>query len=98
MEFNKTGMIKKGSWILFGLLAVFVGIYPGIYFLADRKFGLLSTKADVLLENIFWNVGFYTHILLGGVALLIGWVQFISFVRNKYLHLHRLTGKVYVVA
>ena len=91
-------MIKKGSWILLGLLAVLVGLYPGIYFLADRKFGLLSSKTDYLLGNIFWNIGFYTHIILGGVALLIGWIQFSSFIRNKYLHLHRLTGKVYVVA
>ena len=83
---------------MLGLLAILVGLYPGIYFIVDRKFGLLSSKTNVLLENIFWNIGFYTHILLGGLALFIGWIQFSSTIRNKYLYLHRLTGKVYVAA
>jgi hypothetical protein len=91
-------MIKKVSWILMGLFAVLVGLYPCIYFLADRKFGLLSSKTDFLLGDIFWNIGFYTHIVFGGVALLIGWIQFNSSLRNKYLQLHRVVGKIYVVA
>jgi uncharacterized membrane protein len=91
-------MIKKASWILLGLFAVLVGLYPGIYFVEDRKFGLLSSKTDFLLGNVFWNIGFYTHIVFGGVALLVGWIQFSSSLRNKHLQLHRFIGKIYVVA
>jgi hypothetical protein len=94
----KTGIMRKGLWILLVFLAVLIGLYPGIYFVVDRKFGLLSSKTEFLLGNIFWNIGFYTHILLGGLALLTGWVQFSASLRNKYLHLHRLMGKFYVVA
>ena len=91
-------MTRKGLWILFVVLAIVTGLYPGIYFLIDRKFGLLSSKSNELLTNTFWNIGFYTHIILGGLALLIGWTQFSTNFRNKNLTLHRRTGKVYVIA
>jgi uncharacterized membrane protein len=90
-------VVKKLLWVLFALLAILVGLYPAIYFLIDRKFGLLSSKDDQLLRNVFWNAGFYTHIVLGGIALLVGWSQFIARLRTTRLSLHRTIGKIYVV-
>lgn len=90
--------IKKIGWGLFAFLAIIVGLYPAIYFLIDRKFGLLSSKPAELLNDLAWNTGFYTHILLGAVALLTGWMQFSKKLRNRNLKLHRLIGKVYVVS
>lgn len=89
-------MFKQSLWILFALLAISIGLYPAIYFLTDREFGLLSSKDDELLTNVFWNAGFYTHITLGGVALLIGWSQFNTKWRDARLSMHRNIGKVYV--
>ncbi|QXU40807.1 DUF2306 domain-containing protein [Pedobacter sp. D749] len=91
-------MVKKGLWILFATFALLIGLYPMIYFLIDRKFGLLNSKTVELLSNTFWNIGFYTHIIFGGIALLIGWTQFSSKMRNRRMALHRKLGKVYVVA
>nr|WP_315422875.1 DUF2306 domain-containing protein [uncultured Pedobacter sp.] len=91
-------MVKKGLWILFATFALLVGLYPMIYFLIDRKFGLLNSKSVELLSNTFWNIGFYTHIIFGGIALLIGWTQFSPKMRNRRMALHRKLGKVYVVA
>jgi uncharacterized membrane protein len=91
-------MVKKGLWILFATFALLVGLYPMIYFLIDRKFGLLNSKSAELLSNTFWNIGFYTHIIFGGIALLVGWTQFSSKMRNRRMALHRKLGKVYVVA
>jgi uncharacterized membrane protein len=91
-------MTKRILWASLILTAILVGIYPTTYFLIDRKFGLLNTKSDELLSNIIWNIGFYTHITLGGLALLIGWLQFNTKFRVKYLQLHRVIGKVYVVS
>ncbi|MFF5383249.1 DUF2306 domain-containing protein [Pedobacter suwonensis] len=91
-------MVKKGLWILFATFALLIGFYPTIYFLIDRKFGLLNSKSAELLSNTFWNIGFYTHIILGGVALLIGWIQFSPKMRNKRMALHRKLGKAYVVS
>lgn len=90
-------MFKKVRWFLFVLLAITVGLYPVMYFLVDRKFGLLSTKSAELLANVFWNAGFYTHIIFGGLALLTGWLQFSASFRNQNLPIHRLLGKIYLV-
>ena len=91
-------MARKGLWILLVVFAIIIGLYPSIYFFIDRKFGLLSYKTDGLLANIFWNIGFYTHIILGGLALLIGWTQFGPKFRNKHLSLHKQLGKIYIIA
>ena len=91
-------MTKKALWVLFAVLSIMIGLYPAIYFFTDRNFGLLSSKSEELLANIFWNFGFYTHIILGGLALFIGWAQFSPKLRNKNLRLHRQIGKLYVIA
>lgn len=91
-------LMKKALWFLFVFGALVIGLYPIIYFLVDREFGLLSTKSPALLENTLWNIGFYTHIIGGGIALLCGWSQFSKRVRDRYLHWHRRLGKTYVVA
>jgi len=89
---------NKVAWFVFVFLAILVGLYPLLYFVIDREFGLLASKSDSLLSNVFWNIGFYGHILLGGLALLIGWVQFSKKLRNANLKRHRNIGKVYVIA
>ena len=50
--------MKKTLWILFGFLSVAIGLYPAIYFVQDRNFGLLSTKSAALLSDLAWNTGF----------------------------------------
>lgn len=91
-------MLKKSLWILFALLAILIGLYPTIYLFLDRRFGLLSSKPDALLADLAWNAGFYSHIFMGGLALLIGWTQFSPAIRAKRLRLHRQIGKIYVLA
>jgi uncharacterized membrane protein len=91
-------MAKKISTITIAVLASLVGLYPAIYFFVNRKFGLLQSKSDAVLSNIVWNIEFYTHITLGGLALLIGWIQFRKRFREKNLNLHRTIGKIYVAA
>ena len=91
-------VISKTSFKVISFSAVLVGLYPLIYFLIDRKFGLLQSKPDSLLHALSWNIGFYTHIVLGGISLLIGWSQFVVSWRTRLPRLHRNIGKIYVVA
>ena len=91
-------VIKKVTWWIFAFMSVCIGLYPLIYFVVDRHFGLLSTKSQELLTDGIWNVAFYGHIILGGIALLIGWTQFSSKLRRTRISLHRTIGKVYVLA
>lgn len=91
-------MTKKIWYRVMSVLAVIIGFYPIIYFLIDRKFGLLSTKTPELLRDLSWNINFYIHIVFGGIALLIGWIQFNATFRNKNVLLHKRIGKLYVVS
>ena len=88
--------LHKLSFGAIALFSLLIGLYPSTYFLVDRKFGLLSSKSEALLADLFWNIGFYGHIMFGGLALLVGWAQFIKKIRNKRPVLHRNIGKVYV--
>ena len=69
-------MIKKIVTAIFGILAMGVGVYPLMYFLVDGTYGIHNSKTEALLADAIWNLGFYAHILLGGLALFIGWIQF----------------------
>lgn len=89
---------NKVAWFVFAFLAIGVGFYPLLYLLTDGKVALLASKSDELLADVFWNIGFYGHITLGGFALMIGWIQFSKKMRSRNLNLHRNFGKLYVIA
>ena len=88
-------MLRRIPYFLLALTAICIGLYPLIYFTIDRHFGLLSSKSDALLNNVIWNVGFYAHIICGGLALLVGWYQFNEKWRHKNIQLHKRIGKFY---
>ncbi len=90
--------LKKFSWWLFATLCTLVGLYPITYFVIDRHFGLLSSKSQELLNNLAWNIGFYGHIIFGGISLLIGWIQFSTHIRNTRITWHKNVGKTYLIA
>lgn len=89
-------MKKKIQLILFAFLAILIGLYPLRYFLLDSKTQILSLKRSFLSIDVLWQYLFYTHIIFGGLALLIGWMQFVPKWRTKNLALHRQIGKIYV--
>lgn len=90
--------MKKVTWVIVGILSTIVGLYPIIYFFVDRNFGLLSSKSAEILSDNFWNIAFYGHITFGGLALLVGWLQFSKKLRLKNMRLHRTIGKIYMVS
>ena len=60
---------NKVAWFVFAFSGVVIGLYPLLYFFLDRKFGLLASKSEEILGDVIWNIGFYGHIFLGGLAL-----------------------------
>ncbi|MEX0289665.1 MAG: DUF2306 domain-containing protein [Flavobacteriaceae bacterium] len=86
------------AWIALAFLSVLIGLYPLVYLIEGREFGILPSKDEALLSNVFWNIGFYGHIIFGGIALLIGWIQFSKKIRNANLKRHRVIGKIYILA
>ncbi|MEO0468400.1 MAG: DUF2306 domain-containing protein [Bacteroidota bacterium] len=85
------------GWITMAVLAVLIGLYPFRYLIFDWHIGLPQTKSAELLASIAWRIGFFTHILIGGIALLIGWAQFNPNWRIKYPKRHRQIGMVYMI-
>lgn len=94
----KNNMGKKLLWMLLALLSVVVGLYPALFFLGEKKVGILKIKPDELFLNSYWYLSFYVHIISGGLALLIGWIQFSPGMRRKSIRFHRQTGRLYVTA
>jgi len=75
---------------------IFIGLYPLKFFLSDGAVGILNMKSDTLLKDNVWRAFFNTHIVFGGIALLIGWIQFNKYIRNNYRKLHCMIGLLYV--
>ncbi|MEQ9301014.1 MAG: DUF2306 domain-containing protein [Cyclobacteriaceae bacterium] len=88
--------MKKLFWGLFIFFAVGVGLYPLLYLLVDMKAGLLALKSEEL-ESTMWVTMFYTHITFGGLALIIGWPQFVNKWRVSTPQFHRRLGMVYLI-
>ena len=91
-------LLKKIIWLVFVILAITIGLYPLSFIGADTSIGLLGHKSQELLANNLWNIMFYTHISLAGIALLIGWLLFLKKFRTRNIGVHRTIGKVYVIA
>ncbi len=77
------------------ILALLIGIYPIVHFLSDEPFGLLTTKSLIVLNNTWWQIAFYLHIIFSGISLLIGWIQFS---KGRLRKLHRKIGYAYVLS
>lgn len=91
-------MKKKIFWVLFGFFSTTIGLYPLKYFLMNGKVGILNAKPEWLLNHVVWYIAFYIHIVLGGVSLLVGWLQFSAKLRFRNVKIHRYIGKIYVVS
>ena len=88
--------MKKTVWIIIIILALLVSIIPWTY-LSSIPQGFLEMKEVITLKNPFWNIGFYTHIFSGSIAIAIGWIQFSKKVLKTKKPWHRTVGKTYVL-
>ena len=82
--------------IILAILGTFIGLYPIVYFF-QSNFGLLGNKNSTLLASMLWSSAFYLHITAGGLALLVGWVQFSQRIRVSAPVIHRNLGKLYLL-
>lgn len=85
-------------WVLFGGLSIAISFHPLNYLLADKPILVLRFKTAELLARNFYMICFNLHILFGGLALLIGWVQFSKKLQRKYIKVHRWIGKIYILS
>ena len=94
-------MTRRIAWFVFAFLAIVISSYPLLYIYYGLKgvdVALRLSKSPELIGNLFWNIGFYGHIIFGGLALFVGWSQFSKKLRKTKLALHRRLGKIYVIS
>lgn len=89
-------MKKNILWILFALLSILIALYPLKYIVGKGTVGILNNKPEAVLSSLVWNIAFYIHISLGGIALFIGWIQFSTKIRIRRPRIHKAVGKIYV--
>ena len=75
-------------WIVFGLMTVFVVVTRDRTLLDSRSF--LRQRYAVIPWLMF------AHGIPGALALLLGVFQFSSRLRQRYLQVHRVMGRIYV--
>lgn len=97
-NFIKNKVVVPLLYLPLILMILLIAIYPLQFFLTDGKVGILNMKSDELLKDTVWKAFFNTHIIFGGLALLIGWTQFNRFFRDRYRRFHRTAGKIYVIS
>jgi len=86
------------GYFFLAIFAIAIGLYPLRFLTRPYNEGLLGSKAPELLNNAIYLTGFYTHIFLGGLALISGFSQFFPRLRRRRLRLHRNLGKIYLCA
>ncbi len=84
---------KFALWLCLGLTTLFVFITSEVFLVADypmyHRYRLqVIADRDLLIP----------HVLFGTIALLSGPLQFSSRFRQRYLKLHRILGRAYVVS
>jgi uncharacterized membrane protein len=95
---NADKIRKNTGYFFMALFAVFISLYPLKFLWSPVDEGLLGSKSAELISSFFYLPAFYTHIFLGGLALITGFSQFLPKLRRKRLGLHRALGKIYVIA
>jgi Predicted membrane protein (DUF2306) len=89
-------VVKTVVYLPLIFLILLISVYPLQFFRVEGKVGILNMKSDALLADWVWKTFFYLHISFGGLALLVGWLQFNKRLRENYRAVHRAIGKMYV--
>lgn len=90
--------MKTVLWYLVVLLAILVGIIPVAYAIYGVNEGYLELKSTAAKGSELWWFFLYTHAYSGGIAILIGWLQFYKNLQTKYKMWHRTIGRIYMIS
>lgn len=77
------------------LLGAALTINALTYLNFDPRYGFLKIKEQAVASGYYLPF-YYMHVAIGGLILLVGFVQVSTWFRNKWIRLHRALGKFYV--
>lgn len=90
---------RTGWWVVavlaLGIALVSLGTYAQgpLQELADEGTSVAASFVDA---PTFVQVALYVHIVAGSIALALGPLQFVTWLRNRWPRLHRMVGRTYV--
>ena len=67
------------------------------HFSLEPDTGFLAVKQDYIDIKV-WRAAFYIHVFTSFLTLLAGFTQFSTYLLKEHKALHRIMGKIYVVA
>jgi uncharacterized membrane protein len=86
--------MRRYTWILLAFFALPFALYAFAYVVVGRPMYPPPLAASFLSRP--WGIN--PHALFGGTGLLLGALQFSSQLRRRSIRVHRLFGRVYVIA
>lgn len=89
--------MRKAIWVIIVILAILVGIIPILYLKNGVNEGYLGLKSQETLRSPTWWFFLYVHMVSGGIAILIGWIQFSKKLLQNWPNLHQVIGKIYII-
>lgn len=89
----KNTTIIKNLKLVHGLFILIIAIF---FIYENRRFYLFTPEALGKYIDVKWVI--ISHIFCGSVALLSGPLLLWEYFRNRFLKIHRLLGKMYVIA
>lgn len=89
-------IIKYSFWLAvlyFSYLLILITIQ---YIPPNINVAFLITKSNVV-HHLHYKLAFFTHVYTSIFCILSGFFLFSTFIRNRYLTLHKTVGKMYVI-
>jgi uncharacterized membrane protein len=86
------------GYFFLAIFAIFIGLYPLRFIGLPYENSLLGDKPAALLGTPLYLTAFYIHIFLGGLSLLAGFTQFFRRIRLRWVAVHKVLGKIYIIA
>lgn len=88
-----TSIIKSRLKILHGIFVIALSLY---FIYENRHFYSFTPEALGKYINVSWVI--IVHIFCGSLALLSGPPLLWEYFRNRFLKIHRILGKVYIIS
>jgi uncharacterized membrane protein len=87
---------KNIGLFVIGVLAITLAYNALTYLNFDPHYGFLKLKQQAIATGIYLP-GYYSHVLIGGLILVIGLFQLHPASMRKFRRLHRFFGYIYVM-
>lgn len=82
-------LLCMGTYLMLRLIIDYTSFKTDIHFLAVKQ---------EYIHLSWWKTAFYIHVFFSIFALLAGFTQFSKYILQNYRALHRIIGKMYVIA